>query len=154
METAVFSAVVEKGFAFLELEALDFGNKNGVVSGNIGSNDIAGEMGKCVFKQRDACRGPLEANTEAGFLGRILFRFCKVFGDLLLRILQDVHAEAALGVEIGQKEGVVIDTDKDEKRIERNRSEGICSHPMDLARFSFDSEHRNAGGETAHHAAE
>ena len=152
-EAAVFATVVEKGLAFFQFEAFDFGDEDGVIAGHVLGNDIACKMRESVIEKWNARRSPLEANAETGLFGKVLQGLGKMFGDLRLCILQDVHTETALCLDVRQKAGVLVDTDKDQQRIQGNRSERVRGHAVNLPRFAFGSEHRNTGGKAAHHMA-
>ena len=71
-----------------------------------------------------------------------------------MRILQDIYAEPSLYFQIRKHSGVLIDADQDEQRIERNRSEGIGGHAMNVAGLPLDGNYGYARRKVSHNAAE
>ena len=138
------AAVEEQRIAVMAFHAFDFAEEDGVIAGGVFGDDVAGQFGEGAIEERNAAGGPAIANAEASMLFRGLFEFGEILGEGLLPFAQNADAEAALGFEVGEKPGVMADAGEDQKRFERNGSEGIGGHAVHHARIAFHGDHGDA----------
>jgi len=125
-----------------------------VVTGFVFGYNATGDLCKGVCEKRNSAGGPCKADPELRFESRILLRLGEIFGDCPLRGLQNVDGETTLGFEIGKQARVVIDADEHEQGIERDGSEGIGGHAVNLAGFAFDGDDGYTGSKAAHDSTE
>src|ERR1700757_2426064 len=143
-EAAVLAAVEDQRIAVVAFHAFDFAEEDGVIAGGMFGDDVAGQFGEGAIEERNAAGGPAIANAEASMLFRGLFEFGEILGEGLLPFAQNADAEAALGFEVGEKPGVMADAGEDQKRFERNGSEGIGGHAVDKSGFALSSNYGDA----------
>ena len=147
------AAVEEQGLAFVAFHAFYFAEEDGVIACGMFGDDVAGEFGEAAIEERNAAGGPAIANAEAGMLFRGLFEFGEILGECLLVFAQDADAKAALRFQEREKPGFVIYADENEKRIQRDRSEGIGGHAMHKSRAALSCNDGDAGGKRARYSA-
>ena len=94
-----------------------------MVASDVGGFDATDDLGEGVFEERYAGLRPTKANIELCFGLRCLISLREVDGKGLLVFLQDVHAEEAILFEKREEMAALVDADKNEERIERDRSE-------------------------------
>src|SRR5260370_6888042 len=94
VEAAVVPAEVEERLAIVDFDAFDFGDKDGVIAGDVGSDDVAGEVHQGVVEEWNAALRPTIANAEIVFERGVVFGLREIFGDGLLMVLEDVHPQA------------------------------------------------------------
>jgi len=123
LEPAVLATQVQERFTIEGFEGLHFTNEDGVVPGHVLRDDITREMSQGVYQKRNTRLGPAKANPEPGAVGRILLGFGKKFGHALLRVTKYVDAEPPLCFEVRQEARILIDTDQNQRRIERDGRE-------------------------------
>ena len=147
------AAVEEQRIAVVAFHAFYFADEDGVIACGVFGDDVACEFGEGAIEERNAAGGPAIANAEAGMFFRGLFQFREILGERLLPFAQDADAKAVLGFEVGEKPGVVTDAGEDQKRVERNGSEGIGSHAVHQAGRPLGRDYSDACGECAGYPA-
>ena len=148
------AAVEEEGLAFVAEHGFDLAEKDGVVAGGMLRDEIAGEVGERVFQQGNAAGCPEKADAQLLAEFRRLIGPGEMLGERLLIVAEDADAKAALRFQEREQASVLIHADENEMRIERNGSEGIGSHAVDLPGFAFHGDDRDARGESTGDAAE
>ena len=143
----------EERLALVTVHAFDFAEEDGVIAGGVFGDDFAGELGECAVEEGNSAGCPLIRNGEASILFRRLIAFGEMLGEGLLSCAKNGDAEAALRFEEREQPSFVRNADENEKRIERNRGEGIGGHAVDYAGVAFDGNHRDARGKGARDSA-
>jgi len=143
------AAVEEQRVAVVTFHTFDCADEDGVIAGGMFANDVAGEFGQGTVQKRNAAGGPLIRNTEASIFFRRLIAFGKMLGESLLTRAENGDAEAASRFEERKQLGFVRDADENEKRIQRDRGEGIGGHAVYHAGLALHGDHGYAGGECA-----
>jgi len=151
-ETAVLAALEEQRITFEAIHAFDFANENGVVTGRMLTYNVAGKMCERIMEQGNAGWRPVEADAQTRLCFRSLLALGKVLGEGFLPFAEDADAKTALGFKKGKKPRVLIYADENEKRVERDRSEGVGGHAVNLAGFALNSDDGDAGRERTGYA--
>jgi len=117
----------------------------------------AGNLAEYIAEQGNSVSTPKEADLVPGHFPFVqllfLLRPRKEFRPVLLIFFEDVYAEHAAIQNLGQKMRAFVHTDGDERRLERNRSEGIGGHAVNPTRSAFDGHNRYTCRELAEGAA-
>jgi len=153
-EAAVLAAMEEERLAIVAGHAFDFADEDGVIAGGMFRDEIAGEMGQRPFQQRNTALCPLKTDAQLLLDFGSLFAFREMLGEGLLAFAENADAKAALRFEERQKASIVGHANEDQKRLERDRSEGVGGHAMNAAGFAFDGDDGDAGGESARDTTE
>ena len=69
----VIAAAVEERSAGVNFGGFDFGDEDGMIAGNMGSDDDAAELYQSIFKKWDAAGCPAKPNSQFLFFAGILF---------------------------------------------------------------------------------
>jgi hypothetical protein len=150
---SVFAADVEQRFALPHFDMFDFRNKDGVIAGGLGRMQAAFEIGQCAFEHGRPMRGAIEAGTHVFWMLMSFSRLGVVLRDCLLAVAEHVHAETLAGMQVSMGSGAMVDTDEDQRGIQRDGGEGIRGHAMDFA-ILVDGDDRDPGRERAHSFSE
>ena len=143
-EAPVLAAVEEQWFAVVAFHAFHFADEDGVIPGQVFADDVACEFCERAPQHRNSGGGPTITNSEAGVGFGRLVAFGEMFRESLLAFTKDADTKAALRFEEGEKPGVVIHADENQKGIEGNRREGIGGHAVDHAGVAFYSNYGDA----------
>ena len=153
-DAPVLGLEVEQRFAVAHHNVFDFRNKDGVVTGILRGLQAALKIGKRASQNRSAMRGAIEACPGLLFRPRrIAVRLRVVFGNRTLLIGEHVDPEPLAGVQMSMSTRLLVHADQHQQRINGHRTEGVRSHPLDLA-FVVHCDDGDTGGEAAHCAPE
>jgi len=95
-EAAVLAAVEEQRITVVAFHAFDFAEEDGVITGRVLADYVAGEFGEGAVQKRNPAGSPLIRNAEASiFFGRLV-AFGEMLGEGLLSCPKNSDAEAAL----------------------------------------------------------
>src|SRR6266851_766154 len=147
VEAAVVAAQVEERLAIVDFDAFDFGDKDGVIAGDVGIDDVAGEVHQGVVEEWNAALRPTIANAEIVFERGVVFGLREIFGDGLLMVLEDVHTETFVALHQGKELRGLTDADEDKQRVQGNRGERVRRHAVNLAGGALGGDYGDAGGE-------
>jgi hypothetical protein len=145
--------VEEQRLAVVAFHAFDFADEDGVITGRVFADNVAGQFGQRAFEQGNSGRGPTITNAEEGVIFGRLLAFGEMLGERLLSRAEDADAKAALRFQEGEKPRVVVYADEHEKRIEGDGGEGIGCHAMHHAGLALHCNNGDARGECARDAA-
>lgn len=150
----VIAAIIQERLARGNLGTMDLSNKYCVVARQIACRDVAFHLHQRVIEKRDAMRRPAETDAKGLLIGFGLFRLRKKTRKSSLIRPEQVHAEAPPFVKQDEHLRVFRDTDEEERRFQRDGSQGIGGHAMHEARGALDGDHGDAGGEMTEGATE
>ena len=152
-QTTVLAAVEEQRFAVVAFHAFYFTDEDGVIACRVFTYNVARQLGQRAFQQWDSAGGPPITNAQTGMFFWGLFDFREILGERLLASAKNADAEAAMRFQEGEKPGVVIHANENEKRIQRNRSEGIGGHAMHPSRRALNRNYSDARSKCAGYPA-
>ena len=147
------AAVEKQGLAVVAFHAFHFAEEDGVIPGWVLTDYVTGKFGQRAVQQGNSGGGPAITDAQEGVLFRGLFGLGEILGKRLLPFAKNTDAKAALRFKKREKSGIVIHTDENKKRIQRNRSEGVGGHAVYHTRIALDGNHGNARGKRARHSA-
>src|SRR5216684_2935620 len=154
VEAVVVAAEVEERLAIVDFDAFDFGDEDGVIAGDVGSDDVAGEVHQGVVEEWNAALRPTIANAEIVFERGVVFGLREIFGDGLLIVLEDVHTETFVALHQGKELRGLTHADENKQGVQRDRGEGVRGHAVNLAGGALGGDYRDAGGELPEGQAE
>ena len=151
---SVFATKIKQRLAFVHFRVLYFPDKDRMVAGNVRANDPAIHLKKCVIDDGSAAGRLPKMDAEPLFGFAAVFAFCEVFGNGFLTCFEDADAKMFFLFEQREHFRAVVDANENQHGIERDGSEGIGGHAVDLAGLALDGNHGDAGGEMAEGFAE
>jgi hypothetical protein len=131
-----------------------FADKNRVVSAVTCRDEFAVELRQRPLEHRRTALGVAEPDAQSlrGFA--VLLNLGKIFRKLFLMFSKDIDPKSLLGMKERMSACRPIDADQHKKRLERNRSERVRGHAMDVAPPIRDRNDRDSGGEMRKRLAE
>ena len=153
-DLAVFPAKVKQWLALLDFRVQHFPDENGVVARRMRRTQLATHLEECVLEHASPAGRTPEMDAQPVLRFGAVHALCEIFGNGLLILLEDADAELLFLFEHGEDFRAVVHANQNQHGMERNGSEGISGHAVNLARLALDSDDGDAGGKMAEGFAE
>src|SRR5260370_39982864 len=153
-DLSVLAAKKEKRLARMDFGSVDLGDKNRVISGQIGGDDRTRQLREGPIDNWYTLLHPAVANAQALLRSGIERTLGEVLRPSLLVHFQHADAEMPVFLEHGQQTRAMVDANKHQRRVQRNGSERVCGHAVHLPRGALSGATGDAGNEMSQGLAE
>ena len=144
-QPAIASGKIQEWLATLILARNELADEDIVIAAR--QNVVNPAVEECEAIGQDRRAGRRRRDVEVGeILGS---RGGKSPRDVLLLEAEDVYREAAVLLQVVERRGAFIDGDQDERRVERERGDGVGREAV-AARLAIGRHHGDTRGEVAH----
>lgn len=130
-----------------------FSDKNGVITGKMGSHNFATQLEERAFEDRDSAGSPAIVNGEALLSFGSLGALREVFGDGFVAFLENADPEPLIFFQSGKNRCSFFNANQNQQWVERNGSEGIGGHAAHRTGSALDGDNGDSRCEMAERLA-